>query len=1054
MFPAQYTGSPPIHTDSSLNHISLEYSYAELHRATRNFGASQKVGAGSYGGVFRGELEDGTQVAVKVLELPDEAGFEEEVKVLSKFRHPNLVILMGFARNEKERLLVYEMLAGGDLHKRLQRSCMENVAFLWKDRVSIALDAACGLSHLHHSSPKVFHRDIKSPNILLDKNGTAKMADFGLACLTTARSHRVKQASGTVGYACPLYVQRGVVTEGSEVYSFGMVLLELLTASPPAVMGPKGSNPKQIQYLATYINGELSRVLSLLDGKAQFPPAAAQAIAELALSCICMQEEQRPNFVHILRTLRGIHMGALSGEAAVAPPVQQLGEIPGRGKAPLLAQCPAHRPGAQGGVRSMTPPVGQKGQRFASPLRVAGNPRPPSPQRAPGALAQRVVLTPSTDASPRKNLPLRPFLRPQEIQVPRKVSGPIIVVDQQPASPMSPMRTAQRQQSPFAVQRRQRDASPFSPSRGQHEPMSPFSPSRTGPRSHPPLLPQASQPPQQQQHPEPGSPAQVQFRRVGEDLGDGLEKQRDAPPPGSFLFSLRCVFTECDCLENVPPEERLVEHRADFDASHPVFVPFTIGRTCQPALFDALVKDAGSRSTISRDHFQISVEPAPIALRLTGGGLPCTFSVKNLSRNGTHVNGEQLGRGEHCVLRHGDIITLSKVPADGTQVRIIQFIFDLTGSCLRELDLSQGNTQTLPCVAAGMDEKLDEEEDESEDDVPPAVGNTQVGSAISENTVFWLEACGPGVHEELPARARCIAFAPPDPGRQLYSSLVLGRAHQLDFWQEVLRFEAFNTLSRQHLEVQTWRAAGDRFSFLVRSLSDVSPIRVRIAGVHTADLTRGEQQQLTHGDEIVMNFDTACTFWLVFHNLKAGAPESLAPTDDAKDQQSRSSIVDDGVACFQARHTPAVLRPPINLNLKDDAEISTTATPQDDYQQEEADEGEMDLVAGCASFLPHARTASGNLQGLPRDVRSRDGRGVRVGSMSPGKSDLGAPPNRSPVSRRDSRGVREDNPRELAPPRLPGWRNTPPHCQSQHIAEFAPCSSGSAQILDDRGASC
>lgn len=92
----------------------------------------------------------------------------------------------------------------------------------------------------------MFHRDIKSPNILLDKNGTAKMADFGLACLSNSLAHRVVRASGTVGYACPLYVRRGVVTEGSEVYSFGMVLLELLTAHPPAYMSRKGDG-RQVQ---------------------------------------------------------------------------------------------------------------------------------------------------------------------------------------------------------------------------------------------------------------------------------------------------------------------------------------------------------------------------------------------------------------------------------------------------------------------------------------------------------------------------------------------------------------------------------------------------------------------------------------------------------------------------------------------------------------------------------------------------------------------------------------------------------------------------------------
>ncbi|CAE7604536.1 unnamed protein product, partial [Symbiodinium sp. CCMP2456] len=307
--------------DRNLNDICLEYTYEELKQATNNFDETHmKLGSGSYGGVYKGILKDGTEVAIKVLDVPNEAGFEEEVKVLSKFRHPHLVILMGFARHGAKRLLVYELLSGGDVHRRLQRSCHEDIPFPWRERVGVALDAACGLSHLHYASPKVFHRDIKSPNILLDRNGTAKMADFGLACLSHTAAHRVSRASGTVGYACPLYVRRGVVTEGSEVYSFGMVLFELLTASPPAFMSRKsGEGSGQIQYLAHRINGDLQNALSLLDKKAAWPAATARAMSELALRCTRLREEARPNFAEIVRALRGI--AELPSTAPACPPL-------------------------------------------------------------------------------------------------------------------------------------------------------------------------------------------------------------------------------------------------------------------------------------------------------------------------------------------------------------------------------------------------------------------------------------------------------------------------------------------------------------------------------------------------------------------------------------------------------------------------------------------------------------------------------------------------------------------------------------------------------------
>ena len=282
-----------------LSQLCLEYPVNDLLVATGNLSESCKLGSGSFGSVYKGTMKDGTEVAIKVIDLLSESGFDEEVRVLSKFRHPNLVILMGFARTGTRRFLIYELLAGGDVFKRLQ-NC-ETVPFLWQHRLSIALDAACGLSHLHNSSPKVFHRDIKSANILIDRNGTAKMADFGLACLSKSPTARVRQASGTVGYACPYYIQRGVVTEASEVFSFGMVIFELLCNAPPACAG---SAPGEILYLVNHLKGDVSRVLAMVDNRADWPKDTARNLAELALQCSSMQESHRPGFIQVVKTLR------------------------------------------------------------------------------------------------------------------------------------------------------------------------------------------------------------------------------------------------------------------------------------------------------------------------------------------------------------------------------------------------------------------------------------------------------------------------------------------------------------------------------------------------------------------------------------------------------------------------------------------------------------------------------------------------------------------------------------------------------------------------------
>merc|ERR1712137_1269038 len=192
-----------------------------------------------------------------------------------------------------------------------------------------------------------------SPNILLDRNGTAKMADFGLACLSQTAQHKVKQASGTVGYACPLYVQRGVVTEGSEVYSFGIVMLELITASPPAYVA-NGSS--KYQFLVSYVGGELRNVLGMADAKAQFPTQVVTTLGELALRCTNLNEELRPGFAEVVNALRPLRDMPDSQPDTSPPPVSR---TRGRGQSgPRRASTPPVIPGG-GAVQhqAVAPPV-------------------------------------------------------------------------------------------------------------------------------------------------------------------------------------------------------------------------------------------------------------------------------------------------------------------------------------------------------------------------------------------------------------------------------------------------------------------------------------------------------------------------------------------------------------------------------------------------------------------------------------------------------------------------------------------------------------------------
>mmetsp|Transcript_95952 Transcript_95952/g.304641 ORF Transcript_95952/g.304641 Transcript_95952/m.304641 type:complete len:432 (+) Transcript_95952:1079-2374(+) len=204
----------------------------------------------------------------------------------------------GHAVRAEERYLVYELLPGGDVCARLRR----DPTFTWRPRLSVALDAALGLSHLHGSRPQVFHRDIKTQNILMDRNGTGKMADFGLARLAKqdSLSLTVENASGTLGYADPAYIRTGRVTEASEVYSFGMVLLEILTRRPPALQHADS----RIEYQFAHVKGNLQRVLEMLDSRGQWPESVASLVGTLALQCVDEDEALRPPFTGIVGDLR------------------------------------------------------------------------------------------------------------------------------------------------------------------------------------------------------------------------------------------------------------------------------------------------------------------------------------------------------------------------------------------------------------------------------------------------------------------------------------------------------------------------------------------------------------------------------------------------------------------------------------------------------------------------------------------------------------------------------------------------------------------------------
>ncbi|CAN4109783.1 unnamed protein product [Withania somnifera] len=220
------------------------YSFSDLKLSTKNFKSDSVLGIGGFGTVYKGWVDEktlsptkagsGMIVAIKKLNSESTQGFEEwqsEVNFLGRLSHPNLVKLLGYCREDAELLLVYEFMPKGSLENHLFRRSAAIEPFSWDLRLKIAIGAARGLAFLHTSEKKVIYRDFKASNILLDGNYNAKISDFGLAKLgpSGSNSHVTTRVMGTYGYAAPEYVETGHLYVKSDVYGFGVVLLEMLT---------------------------------------------------------------------------------------------------------------------------------------------------------------------------------------------------------------------------------------------------------------------------------------------------------------------------------------------------------------------------------------------------------------------------------------------------------------------------------------------------------------------------------------------------------------------------------------------------------------------------------------------------------------------------------------------------------------------------------------------------------------------------------------------------------------------------------------------------------
>ncbi|KAL8244429.1 hypothetical protein R6Q59_010687 [Mikania micrantha] len=290
------------------NHLRL--AFEDIKEATQNF--TTLIGRGGYGPVYRGQLSVSGEVrtvAVKRLDNRFGQGLKEfltEIQMLSRYKHQNIVSLVGFCEELDEKFLIYDYAEHGSLdnyYKPLTRRRLT-----WMQRINICIDAAHGLDHLHNHvahNQRVIHRDIKSSNILLDRNWKAMIADFGLSKIGRANendTYLITNASGTHGYCDPAYIRTGILTKESDVYSFGVVLFEVLCGRLCFIN--VNSEERFLAPLARryYEEHKLNLIIDR-DLKSYINSDSMRVFSEIAFQCLHDDRERRPSMGMVLQKL-------------------------------------------------------------------------------------------------------------------------------------------------------------------------------------------------------------------------------------------------------------------------------------------------------------------------------------------------------------------------------------------------------------------------------------------------------------------------------------------------------------------------------------------------------------------------------------------------------------------------------------------------------------------------------------------------------------------------------------------------------------------------------
>ncbi|WOH01184.1 hypothetical protein DCAR_0520565 [Daucus carota subsp. sativus] len=286
------------------------FTYKELNVATNGFSEEHKLGEGGFGSVYWGKTSDGLQIAVKKLKSMNskaEMEFAVEVEVLGRVRHKNLLGLRGYCADADQRLIVYDYMPNLSLLSHLHGQFATDVQLDWKKRMKIAIGSAEGLVYLHHEvSPHIIHRDVKASNVLLDSNFEPLVADFGFAKLIPdGVSHMTTRVKGTLGYLAPEYAMWGKVSESCDVYSFGILLLEIFTGRKPIEKLPGGVKRTITEWAEPLITK--GKFKDIVDPKLRgnFDENQLKQCINAAALCVQSEPDNRPTMKEVAELLKG-----------------------------------------------------------------------------------------------------------------------------------------------------------------------------------------------------------------------------------------------------------------------------------------------------------------------------------------------------------------------------------------------------------------------------------------------------------------------------------------------------------------------------------------------------------------------------------------------------------------------------------------------------------------------------------------------------------------------------------------------------------------------------